>query len=134
MVNRMINVFVYGTLKTGYSRNYILEEHSPGIPCVTVQKFQMKRAGYPFIKPDPKGFPVVGELYRVSDETLKILDQIEGYPGLFNRLKIDVDTPDDILPGLVVRTVEALVYVKGDWEEPDYFVEVQAENGVLEYI
>ncbi len=122
----MINVFVYGTLKTGYSRNYILEEHSPGIPCVTVQKFQMKRAGYPFIKPEPKGFPVVGELYEVSDETLKILDQIEGYPHLFKHLKIHVDSKDGM--------IEALVYVKGDWEEPDYFIEVQPENGVLEYI
>lgn len=122
----MINVFVYGTLKTGQSRNHILEPHSPGIPCVTVQKFKMKRAGYPFIKPDSRGFPVVGELYRVSDETLKVLDQIEGYPNLFNRLKIHIEFKDGM--------VEALVYVKGDWEEPDYFTEVTPIDGVLEYV
>ncbi len=121
----MTNVFVYGTLKSGQSRHHALEHHGPGKPAVTVQLFHMKRAAWPFIKPDAHGNRVKGELYSVDEKTLRVLDAIEGYPNLFTKQRIHVTLEDN-------TQEEATVYVIGDWPIPSYFTDViPNEAGLL---
>lgn len=55
----------------------------------TAEKFPLIIQGLPFLLKIPgKGFHVLGEVYRVSDSTMKRLDQLEGHPTFYKREKI----------------------------------------------
>lgn len=80
-----MKVFVYGTLKLGYHnhgllgglKNYIGEGilHDYGV-------FDLPY-GFPGVDKHIGGY-VVGEVYEVDEETLKVLDRLEGYSGVDN--------------------------------------------------
>jgi gamma-glutamylcyclotransferase len=56
------------------------------------------------IKP-VKGEKVLGAVYEISETNLRQLDSIEGFPAIYNRLKITVWTDDG-------DPVEAITYIK----------------------
>lgn len=124
------NIFVYGSLKEGFERGHMFKPLEPRVPGKTVQKFHMKRAAWPYIRPDSKGFPVSGEFCVVDDKNLQILDMIEGYPNLFDKrnIHVELDTGEQ---------VSATVYILSDTQAehiPEYFQEVLPNSeGVLVY-
>jgi len=81
-------LFVYGTLKRGGSRHWILD----GFPFLG----RAKAKG--FVLYDLGPYPamvygdgvVYGEVYEVSDEAIKALDWVEGVPVLYRRELIEV--------------------------------------------
>jgi len=84
------NLFVYGTLKKGFSRNTILKDSLFIGEVMTKPLFTMIDLTY---------FPGVlvcgntsihGELYEVSDETLQYCDVIEGHPDFYKRIEIEL--------------------------------------------
>src|SRR3954467_14578840 len=83
-------VFVYGTLKSGFSNHYLLK----GCECfggaASVPTYKMIENGFPVILPDPQGKPLAGEIYTVDDETLARLDQLEREGSSYDRKLIDV--------------------------------------------
>ena len=83
-------VFVYGTLKSGFSNHYLLK----GCECLggaaSVSTYKMIENGFPVILPDPQGKPLAGEIYIVDDETLARLDQLEREGSSYDRKLIDV--------------------------------------------
>jgi gamma-glutamylaminecyclotransferase len=85
-------LFVYGTLKRGYSRQALLTEQKfLGIACTSREYAIYHYAGYPaMIQADSYSCKkVFGELYEVSDEWIPALDRAEGVnSGLFLRQKI----------------------------------------------
>lgn len=85
-------LFVYGTLKRGYSRQKLLAEQKfLGIACTVPEYAIYHYAGYPaMIQADPYLCKkVYGELYEVTDECLPAIDLAEGVgSGLFVRQKI----------------------------------------------
>jgi len=87
----MSKVIVYGTLKKG-GRLHRYMRDSKFIVDVAVTGYKMYDSGfgYPFIaKGDKHKDSVWGEKYEVSDDTLKMLDMVEGVDsGLFKRVDL----------------------------------------------
>jgi len=81
-------LFVYGTLKRGGSRHWILQDF-PFLGRAKVKGFALYDLGlYPAMVP---GAGVVyGEVYEVSEEALQALDWVEGVPILYRRELIEV--------------------------------------------
>lgn len=79
-------VFCYGTLKKGYRLNHYLRNAKFVGSATTLDQFDMIDVGFPVIlPPENYGYIVQGEVYDVSDDTLKILDQIENEGYLYQR-------------------------------------------------
>jgi gamma-glutamylaminecyclotransferase len=83
-------VFVYGTLKSGFSNHYLLEGCEFFGCAATVPTYKMIENGFPVIMPDPEGKPLAGEIYTVDNETLARLDQLEREGSSYDRKLIDV--------------------------------------------
>ena len=104
------NVFVYGTLKAGYSNNpYYMYMADFVDDATTVEKFAMigEDMAFPYILgEDPvDGHNIIGELYSCPQATLDKLDKLEGYPVHYDRRSIKIKLSDDTI-------VDALVYIK----------------------
>lgn len=92
-----VKMFVYGTLKKGMHNHGYLKgakflgkyETGPGYRKVV--------NGLPYLIEDSEGAGCDGELYEVSQLTLKMLDRLEGHPDWYVRKLIKVfDTEKDI--------------------------------------
>jgi gamma-glutamylcyclotransferase (GGCT)/AIG2-like uncharacterized protein YtfP len=87
------NLFVYGTLQQGQSRNYILK----GIPFKKAvlhnyRKIELEELGYPIII---KEYPseVKGEIYfDLSPKLIEAIDQMEDEGILYHRIVVKVKT------------------------------------------
>lgn len=85
-------VFVYGTLKTPYGNNALLQS------ATLVGRAQTEQADYTLV--DLGAFPavhfggkeaIIGELYTDIDAlTAENLDRLEGYPNFYDRKEVDV--------------------------------------------
>jgi gamma-glutamylcyclotransferase (GGCT)/AIG2-like uncharacterized protein YtfP len=87
----MIKVFVYGTLKSSYHNNYLLEGSQFISEAISVGKYWLIDGGIPYAMPpsndDWQGleYPIKGELWEVEDHVLHRLDQLEGHPDWYKR-------------------------------------------------
>ena len=81
-------LFVYGTLKRGGSRHWIIE-NLPFLGRAKAKGFVLYDLG-PYPAMVPGAGLVYGEVYEVSEEALKALDWVEGVPILYRRELIDV--------------------------------------------
>lgn len=90
----MKKIFVYGTLKSGNTRNiYITRDGGKFLgKASTVPKYLLVRQwfdSFPSMIEYENGVSVEGELWLIADETLKILDSVEGvHKGLFKRVTV----------------------------------------------
>jgi gamma-glutamylcyclotransferase (GGCT)/AIG2-like uncharacterized protein YtfP len=83
--SEMSNVFVYGTLKTGYGNNALLRRATfIGRATSLLPSFRMLDGGYPYLFTGGESF-VSGELYSVTDPQFRRLDGLEGYPTHYTR-------------------------------------------------
>ena len=112
-----ILLFVYGTLKRGYSNHALLAAaHFVG-EAVTIEKygFYLGPDEYapgepeiPFLLANPKtgdaAVQVRGELWEVDSITLTQLDELEGHPDWYHRKKINVRTDSG-------KTISAYTYL-----------------------
>lgn len=84
-------LFVYGTLKKGYSNNMLLRDTEFIEKSVTIDNFNIKSFGIPIvIKPvntemKKEAKPIIGEVYNIPQEVLDIVDLLEGHPDLYRR-------------------------------------------------
>ncbi len=133
MINKTL-VCVYGTLRQG-NGNHVLIARSKtaeflGTGILTTPATMFTNGGFPYLsfleELNPTVCPTV-EVYAVDDACLKSLDQLEGYPGWYDRKEVQVlveETASD-------RIVSALIYFQnrdfrkdglaiiesGDWME-----------------
>lgn len=122
----MNNVFVYGTLKYGYSNHALLH----GCRCISLQgetkeKFTMSSNGYfPAITRDVTPFMgrIYGEVYEVEQHILKRLDYLESEGSMYKRNKAIIEVPS----GLVLCFI--YIYLHGFLGDIVYPI-----NGVLEW-
>lgn len=98
-----IKVFVYGTLKSGQPNHFWITDSSNGSAQLqsagtTSEKYPMviaTRYNIPFLLDLPgTGHPITGEIYAVDDNKLKQLDIVENYPKFYDRILVDVATPN----------------------------------------
>lgn len=90
-------LFVYGSLKKGFSNHHLLEKARFVKTCTTKDKFTMINLGeYPALieKPSCK---IEGELYEIDDldlKTQKDIDDLEEYPALYDKKIIQLDSDE----------------------------------------
>jgi gamma-glutamylcyclotransferase (GGCT)/AIG2-like uncharacterized protein YtfP len=97
-----ILLFVYGTLKQGFSRHHALGAERYLGTAITKSEYAMYTlGGYPCLLnkslSEKRGVEanthVYGEIYEVSQECLSNLDRIEGVEyDLFERLPVNIET------------------------------------------
>lgn len=80
---KMTRVFVYGTLKSGYSNhNAFLKDATFIGKATTVTKWAMigEGMGFPYVlqRDNEHGHNIIGEVYEVTDQELSHLDMLEG--------------------------------------------------------
>lgn len=94
-------VFVYGTLKRGFSNNRLLVTAEFADVAVTDFESYLTDVGIPMLSsPTLKSvdsLPVKGEVFRIKDvETLLRLDTLEGHPHGYFRTQINVLTEKNL--------------------------------------
>jgi gamma-glutamylcyclotransferase (GGCT)/AIG2-like uncharacterized protein YtfP len=117
-------VFVYGTLKRGYSNNSLLKDAVFLGKAKTTKKWLMvgKGAAFPYVlgRDDIMGHYIEGEIYKVSPKELVLLDRLEGVPTHYRRAVIDCMYTDDFtLENNVLMYVKTSSNIK-DYETTDY--------------
>ena len=97
----MTKLFVYGTLKQGYSRAAWLEEQTFVGDAATVPGYKLYDNGsYPAMIGTQCHSVVTGELWKVDSRCLVELDKIEGVPALYQRVAVKLSSH----PGESVQT------------------------------
>jgi gamma-glutamylaminecyclotransferase len=82
-------LFVYGTLKSQQDRNFLLDdaEYISEFSISDYSLFTIDGVLFPFMV-SKSGGSVFGEIYRVSDDLILELDQIEGHPDFYVRSNV----------------------------------------------
>ncbi len=92
-------VFVYGTLKRGFSNHYYLADAKFIGNATTKEKYAMyEDFGIPFVYKDEKVSHIKGEVYEVDDATLSAIDHLEGHPEVYKRelVKVILENGEEI--------------------------------------
>lgn len=87
-------IFSYGTLMSGCSRHHIMKSlKGKKVLDVDIKDFRLyANTDHPTVRKE-KGYSVIGEVWEFnlsSDEVLRSLDRIEGYPNYYGREEITV--------------------------------------------
>jgi gamma-glutamylaminecyclotransferase len=88
-------VFVYGTLKSGFSNHHYLNGSDYLGAGKTVEKHAMYESGIPYVIADDPVSYIFGEVYSVDGLTLERLDNLEGHPDWYERKKVEVLLDND---------------------------------------
>lgn len=106
----MDKVFVYGTLKSGQGNNRLLKGSLSLGAAYTLQTFTLFNAGFPVSFFEPKGHPVLGELFEIPedilDDTIQRLDMLESKGSMYEREIVRVMPMSSAAPA-----VETYMYV-----------------------
>lgn len=79
-------VFVYGTLKKGFSNHHFLKDQEY-LGKAEIKGTMISLRHFPgvcLVGNDD----ILGEVYEINDETLKRLDHLEGHPSFYKRKEI----------------------------------------------
>jgi gamma-glutamylcyclotransferase (GGCT)/AIG2-like uncharacterized protein YtfP len=113
------NVFVYGTLKRGQD-NHICLGGSTYLGRRRLSGGQLHDRGrYPMALLSGRSDVVIhGELFCVSDAGLRHLDQLESYPGFYDRSEVELSdgTTAWVYHGTSVQVDPYPVIPSGDWD------------------
>jgi len=105
-------VFVYGTLKKGFSNHFFISDCEFICKSKTIDKYQLYPnidRSFPYLIINEKSQNIYGELYKIEDkEILETLDILEGYPIHYNKKNIEVENIE------TKEIYNALVYYKNE--------------------
>lgn len=92
-------LFVYGTLKRGGVRNFLLRGQKFLGEARTVPRYALYDLGaYPgLVQAEEDGQVVYGELYEVEQSLLPRLDAVEGAPTLFRLEQLELQGHDRLV-------------------------------------
>lgn len=93
----MAKLFVYGTLKRGFSRAAVLQGETFLGLAKTEARYRLLNCGnYPGLVEASEGVSIEGELWDISPDCLQRLDEIEGVGiQLYQRTKVSLQIPHD---------------------------------------
>ncbi|XP_071492948.1 putative gamma-glutamylcyclotransferase CG2811 [Diadema antillarum] len=91
-------VFVYGTLKRGQPNHHVITDFKEGYKLIGEGQTQSKwplviasEFNIPFLlDSEGEGHNVAGEVYEVNDSVFAKLDELEGYPGFYDRRQVSI--------------------------------------------
>lgn len=115
----LTKVFVYGTLKRGYSNNGLLKRATYLGKASTVAKWSMigTNMAFPYLLKydNAGGNHVIGEVYECDETTIKTLDTLEGVPNHYRIMTISVkynDTKEEEVVKVYVKATQHEDWVK----------------------
>lgn len=116
----MTTIFVYGTLMRGECRHVHLARDGSaylgkGRTACAYVLYQEDGANYPCMVLEERGVAVLGELWEVSDETLLLLDEVEGVPRWFQRQTITLDDGRRVQAYLMAQRPTQARRLGGQW-------------------
>ena len=111
--SKNILLFVYGTLKQGDANSVLLRGSEFLGEAITATPMYMISFGCPVvilptsehIDVDMEPLPIFGELYKISRETFRKIDMLEGYPEMYDRSLQKIKLLD------TGKTVKAYIYI-----------------------
>jgi gamma-glutamylcyclotransferase (GGCT)/AIG2-like uncharacterized protein YtfP len=81
-----MRLFVYGTLKRGFSRNSVLKNCEGNVDFLMFPGKMLSLGAFPaLVKYDAVLSKIWGETYEIDTQILLLVDRIEGYPDLYTR-------------------------------------------------
>ena len=87
-----MKVFVYGTLLSGFSNHFLMENCKSLGAAITTEKFAFFIGDYPFVNSQIREAHITGELYEVNDtQSLEDLDALEQHPDWYVRTECEVE-------------------------------------------
>ncbi|MGC8491934.1 MAG: gamma-glutamylcyclotransferase family protein [Syntrophobacteraceae bacterium] len=87
---KLHTLFVYGTLRSGFSNHFLLEGAIFLGPAETREKYALFSDGIPYATREKEVSTIAGEVYRVNSKTLEYVDLLEGHPGRYRRELVPV--------------------------------------------
>ncbi|WP_029896484.1 gamma-glutamylcyclotransferase family protein [Desulfohalovibrio reitneri] len=78
-------VFVYGTLRRGFHNHPLLVQAEFLGTATTKHRYALHLEDVPYLYPHNPVSRVRGELYRVTETTLRELDLLEEHPNVYKR-------------------------------------------------
>jgi gamma-glutamylaminecyclotransferase len=85
-------LFVYGTLRRGCGNNRVMPRDAKFQAEVRTRPgYALYDSGLPCMVKDAPAHSVLGELYEISRESLRMLDRFEGHPTFYRREAIEVE-------------------------------------------
>ncbi len=93
MAGEAVLLFVYGTLRRGCSNHWMLEG-SRLVGVGRVYGYTLVVQGIPYAIRAPNSCSVVGEVYQVNLDTLGAVDELEGHPEYYRRVRVPVELED----------------------------------------
>ncbi|MEM1296559.1 MAG: gamma-glutamylcyclotransferase family protein [Verrucomicrobiota bacterium] len=115
-------LFVYGSLKRGFSNHFFLLEAQWVGEANTESSYRMfDYGGFPaVIRDEEQGYSIRGELWKIDDTCLSQIDVLEGVDsGLYERsttlLEVPWDQKEDVIMYLYLQTTKGLPDVGGQW-------------------
>lgn len=85
-------IFVYGTLKNGYSNHSFLNNSLYYGKAITLEKYLLIEQYLPYLikSNNEKSTYITGEVYLVNNDILRELDILESHPDFYQREEIIV--------------------------------------------
>ena len=108
-----VQMFVYGTLRTGWGNNRLFQnEHCEFVGAGrTKEVFTLRASGIPFVNRDDPRHQVVGEVWSVKGRWVPQVDQLESHPRWYKRELTTIILDEG-------REVEAWLYFNPESHSP----------------
>ena len=122
MENNKILISAYGTLRTGYSNSRLV--NIPGETKwlgtgKTVEKYQMRASGIPYVNKTPYT-QIVVDIWEIDvDKHLPSVDRLEGHPNWYCREEIEVELDGKIIKAWLyfMENAGSTIVESGDYND-----------------
>tara|TARA_Y100001973_G_C5156014_1_gene310794 strand:- start:737 stop:1126 length:390 start_codon:yes stop_codon:yes gene_type:complete len=78
-------LFVYGTLKKGYSNHSIIQKTTYIGDFISIDRFDLSGYSFPKIYPNDQGKRIKGEIYDLYEQDFIATDMLEGNGSFYRR-------------------------------------------------
>lgn len=115
----------YGTLRKGYSNSILVDKKDNYLgKGITVEKYQMRASGIPFVNKKPDNNIVV-DIWEITPEMLPRVDMLEGYDpndhegSWYKRELIDIELNNKIVKAWLYfnDTTRGQIVESGDYSD-----------------